>query len=141
MRDRVNTKIKFREPFRPFAPAVLEDESARWFVPVQGRTDLTLPFMCSVAPVTDEARDKIPAVVHVDGTARLETVSAATNPQLHDLLIAFRARTGVGVVLNTSMNLKGEPICASPAEAYATFLRSDLDFLVLEDCLIERRPA
>ena len=82
----------------------------------------------------------LPATTHVDGTARVQRVDKEGNPGLHALLEAFRDRTGVGVVLNTSMNLKDEPICGSPAEAYGTFLRSDLDFLVLEDCLIERRP-
>lgn len=139
VRERVNRKIKYREPFRPFAPAVLEEECDRWFVPVKDRTDHTTQFMCSVAPATAEARERIPAVVHVDGTGRLESVNARVNPRLHDLLLRFRERTGIGALLNTSMNLKDEPICASPAEAYGTFLRSELDFLVLEDCLIERK--
>jgi len=136
-RERVNRKIKFREPFRPFAPAVLAEEHDRWFVPVSQGGDHTTRFMCSVAPATEEARLKIPAVVHVDGTSRVGVVESGP---LHELLLEFRARTGIGVLLNTSMNLKDEPICGSPAEAYGTFLRSDLDFLVLEDCLIERRP-
>jgi carbamoyltransferase len=137
-RDRVNEKVKFRERFRPFAPAVLEEEQDRWFVPVEGRVDHTRHFMGSVAPVTDEAREKIPAVVHVDGTARLQSVAKDRSPALHELLLAFRERTGIGVLLNTSLNLKDEPICASPEDAYATFVRSDLDFLVIEHCLVER---
>jgi carbamoyltransferase len=138
VRDRVNRKVKFREPFRPFAPAVLHEDAESWFVPAPGRGDHTTPFMCSVAPATAAAARELPAVVHVDGTARLQSVTADSSPDLHRILRAFRARTGVGVVLNTSLNLKGEPICASPAEAYATFLRSDLDFVVLEDCIVER---
>lgn len=139
VKERVNRKIKLREPFRPFAPAVLKEESDRWFVPVTGKDDHTTAFMCSVAPATEEARRLLPAVVHVDGTARLEVVERGSSPALYRLLQAFRAKTGVGVLLNTSFNLKDEPICSSPAEAYSTYERSELDFLVLEDCLIERR--
>ncbi|MCC7382325.1 MAG: hypothetical protein IT384_10870 [Deltaproteobacteria bacterium] len=138
VKDRVNRKIKLREPFRPFAPAVLREEAERWFEPVHGRIDHATRFMCSVAPATAEARERLPAVVHVDGTARLQTVEANASPDLHRLLEAFKAETGIGVLLNTSLNLKDEPICASPVEAYSTFARSDLDFIVLEDCLVER---
>jgi carbamoyltransferase len=112
VKERVNRKIKLREPFRPFAPAVLKEESDRWFVPVAGKDDYTTAFMCSVAPATEEARRRLPAVVHVDGTSRLEVVEASSSPALHRLLLAFRAKTGVGVLLNTSFNLKDEPICS-----------------------------
>jgi len=139
--DRVNRKIKFRESFRPFAPAVLADEAGRWFELDAPADDLLAPFMCSVVPVRPEVRGELPAVTHVDGTARVQVIHAQDNPRFHSLVEAFRRRTGVGVVLNTSMNLKDEPLCASPAEAYAVFARSDLDFLVLENCLIRRRPA
>lgn len=139
MREKVNRKIKYREGFRPFAPAVLADEASRWFELPEGRADHLAPFMCSVAPVTDEGRATLPATTHVDGTARVQRVDAATSPGFHALLEAFRARTGVGVVLNTSMNLHHEPLCASPAEAYGVFVRSDLDFLVLERCLVDKR--
>ncbi len=137
--DRVNRKIKFRESFRPFAPAVLAEEAARWFD--VSPTDQLAPFMCSVVPVRPETRERLPAITHVDGTARVQVVHAEDNPAFHALVDAFRRRTGVGVLLNTSMNLKDEPLCASPAEAYAVFARSELDFLVLENCLIERRPS
>lgn len=138
-RDRVNAKIKFREAFRPFAPAVLADEVSRWFdVPPD---DHLTPFMCTVAPATEEAKHTIPAVVHVNGTGRVQRVDADRAPTFHRLLERFRNKTGVGVLLNTSMNLKDEPIVSTPAEAYATFLRSELDFLVLEDCLVTRRNA
>lgn len=140
-RDRVNRKIKLREPFRPFAPAVLEEEAPKWFEPVRGRGDFTTPFMCSVAPATAAAKAELPAVVHVDGTARLQTVTGATSPDLHALLEAFRAQTGVGVLLNTSLNLKDEPIAASAADAHFVFARSELDFLVVEDCLVTRSSA
>ena len=139
MREKVNRTIKYREGFRPFAPAVLAGEARRWFDLPEGRADHLAPFMGSVAPVTDEGRAMLPATTHVDGTARVQRVDAADSPALHALLEAFRARTGVGVVLNTSMNLKDEPLCASPAEAYGVFVRSDLDFLVLERCLIDKR--
>ncbi|MEW5849938.1 MAG: carbamoyltransferase N-terminal domain-containing protein [Myxococcota bacterium] len=140
MKDRVNRKIKYRESFRPFAPAVLADEAPRYFHLHEGREEALTPFMLTVVPVTDEGRTVLPAVTHVDGTARVQTVRREESEALHDLLHAFRARTGVGVLLNTSMNLKDEPLCASPAEAYGVFARSELDFLVLEDCLVERRP-
>ncbi len=138
--DRVNQKIKFREPFRPFAPAVLAEEAGRWFELPDGQPDALTPFMCSVVPVKQEARAQLPAVTHVDGTARVQTVDRKTNPVFHGLVEAFRRQTGVGVLLNTSLNLKDEPLCASPAEALGVFLRSDLDFLVLENCLVEKRP-
>jgi carbamoyltransferase len=138
MREKVNRKIKFREGFRPFAPAVLADEASRWFDLPRGDADKLAPFMCGVAKVTAEGRAMLPATTHVDGTARVQRVDRADNPRLHGLLEAFRARTGVGVLLNTSMNLKDEPLCASPAEAYGVFVRSELDFLVLERCLIDK---
>ena len=137
--ERVNRKIKFRENFRPFAPAVLAEEAGRWFE--VSPTDALAPFMCSVVPVTAEGRARLPAVTHVDGTARVQVIHQEDNPSFHALVDAFRQRTGVGVLLNTSMNLKDEPLCASPAEAYAVFVRSELDFLVLENCLIEKRPT
>ncbi len=140
MRDRVNQKIKYREAFRPFAPAVLAEEAPRWFA-VSERTDHLAPFMCSVVPVTEEGRRTLPATTHVDGTARVQRIDRAHNPCFHALVESFRALTGVGVLLNTSMNLKDEPLCASPAEAYGVFVRSDLDFLVLERCLVEKGAA
>ncbi|MBL8955651.1 MAG: hypothetical protein JNK82_33055, partial [Myxococcaceae bacterium] len=139
--ERVNRKIKFRESFRPFAPAVLADEAGRWFELDAPEADLLAPFMCSVVPVRAELRRELPAVTHVDGTARVQVIHEDDNPRFFALVEAFRRRTGVGVLLNTSMNLKDEPLCASPAEAYAVFVRSDLDFLVLENCLIRRRPT
>jgi carbamoyltransferase len=95
--------------------------------------------MCTVARAIEAVKREIPAVVHVDGTGRVQRVDRDASPDLFDLLSCFRERTGIGVLLNTSMNLKDEPIVASPAEAYATFVRSDLDFLVLEDCLVTAR--
>jgi carbamoyltransferase len=140
MRDRVNRKIKYREGFRPFAPAVLAEEAPRWFSVAQ-RGDHLAPFMCTVVPVTEEGRRTLPATTHVDGTARVQRIDRAHNPSFHALIETFRMLTGVGVLLNTSMNLKDEPLCASPAEAYGVFVRSDLDFLVLERCLVEKGAA
>ncbi len=97
--------------------------------------------MLTVVPVTPEGKATLPSITHVDGTARVQCVAPLDEPGLHDLLDAFAERTGVGVLLNTSMNLKDEPLVASPAEAYGVLLRSDLDFLVLEDCLVERKAA
>lgn len=140
--DRVNRRIKFREPFRPFAPAVRASEASRWFDVDPG--DLLSPFMLSVAPVTEEGRRVLPAITHVDGTARVQVVRAEHNPRFARLLDAFAAQTGVGVLLNTSMNLRGEPLCATPAEAYGVLQRSGLDFLAIEDLIVtkkERRHA
>lgn len=139
MADRVNAKIKFREAFRPFAPAVRASEASRWFD--VGRDASLTRFMLSVAPVTPEGRATLPATTHVDGSARVQTVDAESSPRLASLLDAFAEETGVGVLLNTSMNLKNEPLCASPAEAYGVFQRSALDFLVLEDCVITKRAS
>jgi len=138
MRERVNRKIKYREAFRPFAPAVLAEEATRWFEMPEASRDHLTPWMCSVVPVTDEGRRTLPAITHVDGTARVQRVDRADNPAFYGLIDAFRQRTGVGMLLNTSMNLKDEPLCASPAEAYGVFARSDLDFLVMERCLIDK---
>lgn len=138
MADRVNASVKFRERFRPFAPVVLADEAPRWFALDGDRHALLTPHMLAVVPLTDAGRATLPAIAHVDGTARVQTVTPDADPDLATILTAFRAETGVGCLMNTSFNLKGEPICATPADAYSTFERSGLDFLVLEGCLIER---
>ncbi len=138
-KERVNLAVKFREPFRPFAPAVREGDASTYF-DVDPRDHLA-PYMLTVVPVRDEARASLPAITHVDGTARLQRVARNDPPGLHGLLDAFAERTGVGVLLNTSMNLKDEPLVASPAEAYGVFLRSGLDFLVMERCLVERSSS
>ena len=139
MRDRVNASVKFRESFRPFAPVLLEEELERYFhIPDAARP--MLPFMSTVLRAKDTASRDLAGVVHIDGTSRVQCVSKGQNALLETLLRAFKKKTGVGALLNTSMNLKDEPICASPAEAYATFARSDMDFLVLNRCLIEERP-
>ena len=135
MKEIVNRKIKFREPFRPFAPSVLAEQAQEFFdLPDKARGPAR--FMLVVPTVRPEAREKIPAVTHVDGTGRLQWVEAEANPRYHALIKRFGQATGVPVVLNTSFNLKGEPIVNTPSEAYSTFVRSGLDALVVGDCLI-----
>ncbi len=141
MKERINRKIKFREPFRPFAPAVLAQDAQKFFEPGNGADDALTPLMLTVREVTPLGRQTLPSITHVDGTARVQVVEEGVHPDLFALLTAFRARTGVGALLNTSLNLKDEPLASSPAESYAVFARSDLDFLVLENCLITRTEA
>jgi carbamoyltransferase len=133
MQDIVNERIKHREPFRPFAPAVLEEAAGEFFLDAR-----PLPYMIFVLPVRAEKRDVIPAVVHVDGTARVQTVSRELNPRFHRLIAAFGARTGVPVLLNTSFNDNGEPIVESPAAAVRSFRSTNLDHLVLGRRLVTR---
>ena len=138
MKALVNRKIKFREPFRPFAPSML-DRSVHQFVEYPAHKSLSpATFMLAVAPIRPECRETIPAVTHVDGTGRLQVVERRTNPLYYDLIEAFEGETGVPVVLNTSFNLKGEPIVNSPDDAISTFLRSDMDVLVLGSSVINK---
>jgi carbamoyltransferase len=138
MKDIVNTKIKFREPFRPFAPSVLVERVEEFFdLPDAGR-HYPARYMLYVVPVKDGARERLPAITHVDGTARLQTVDAGTAPRYRKLIATFGEATGVPVLLNTSFNLKGEPIVNTPEEAYSTFTRSGMDVLVLGQHLIEK---
>jgi len=99
------------------------------------------PFMCCVANVSEEGKTALPATTHIDGTARVQRVEASHNPVFHELLTRFKERSGVGVLLNTSLNLKDEPICNSHGEAFATFLRSEMDFLVVENCLVRKEDC
>ncbi len=122
--SRVNLKIKFRESFRPFAPACLAEKAGEWF-----EIDRESPYMLLVCQVK-EGRD-IPAVTHVDGSARLQTVTRDTHAEFYDLLHAFDERTGCPVVINTSFNVRGEPIVTTPEDAYLCFMRTDMDVLVL----------
>jgi carbamoyltransferase len=136
MKDIVNTKIKFREPYRPFAPSVAAERAHEYFDIAEPTRHMPARFMLLVAPVCDAARDAIPAVTHVDGSARLQTVFADTNPRYHRLVTAFGEATGVPVILNTSFNLRGEPIVNTPEEAISTFVRSGMDALVLGDTIV-----
>jgi carbamoyltransferase len=134
VRDLINTKIKFREKFRPFAPSIAEEALDDYFVGA-----VPDPFMIQVYPVRPDRRAEIPAVTHVDGSGRLQTVSARTNPAYYQLIRAFEALTGVPIVLNTSFN-ENEPICDTPAQALDCFLRTRMDAIVLNRTIIRRTP-
>jgi carbamoyltransferase len=133
MKAILNAKIKRRESFRPFAPSVLEETVADWF-----EEDDAVPFMMQVFQIREEKRNVIPAVTHVDGSGRLQTVSRRTNPRYHRLIEAFRELTDVPMVLNTSFN-ENEPIVCEPKEALDCFLRTQMDLLVIGNTFIERR--
>jgi carbamoyltransferase len=135
MKEILNRKIKRRESFRPFAPSVLREEVPQWF-----EQEDDVPFMLKVFPIREEKRSKIPAVTHVDGTGRLQTVHAESNPRYHGLISAFRRITGVPMVLNTSFN-ENEPVVCAPAEALDCFLRTRMDVLVLGDYLVIRESG
>jgi carbamoyltransferase len=138
MKDVVNTKIKFREPFRPFAPSVLAERAGEYFALQDAPTHYPARFMLYVTDVHLDKRDVIPAITHVDGTARLQTVHKEESPRYSRLIETFGQATGVPVVLNTSFNLKGEPIVNTPWESFQTFYRSEMDTLVLGNYLIEK---
>lgn len=138
MKDIVNTKIKFREPFRPFAPSVLAEQAESYFVLPEPARHYPARFMLYVVDVKPEKRDVIPAITHVDGTGRLQTVNDRTNPRYYQLIQRFGEATGVPVLLNTSFNLKGEPIVNTPEEAFSTFHRSGMDVLVLDHCIVNK---
>jgi carbamoyltransferase len=151
MQSMMNLKIKFRESFRPFAPSVLREDVSEYF-----DLDTDSPYMLLVAPVVERQRtplteaqrnlwgidllnvprSDIPAITHVDYSARIQTVHPETNPRYHRLLQAFKALTGCSVLVNTSFNVRGEPIVCTPADAYRCFMRTEMDVLVLEDCII-----
>jgi carbamoyltransferase len=135
MRDIINARIKFREKFRPFAPSVAIEALNDFFVDA-----VPDPFMVQVYPVRPDKRDVIPAVTHVDGSGRLQTVSRETNPRYWSLIQAFGRKTGVAVLLNTSFN-ENEPIVLTPEEALDCFLRTDMDVLVMGSHVLEKRAA
>ncbi len=154
MQSIMNLKIKYRESFRPFAPAVLEERVADYF-----ELNEPSPYMLLVAPVKESRRvpiqdedsrlfgiqrlnrprSDIPAVTHLDYSARIQTVSKQTNPRFHALLKAFEAKTGYGVLVNTSFNVRGEPIVCTPEDAYRCFMRTEMDALVLGNCLLRKQ--
>ena len=163
MQATMNLKIKFRESFRPFAPCVLQDEAHRWFDLEPGRES---PYMLLVAPVLDQhltpitedqrvtmrtdpdlrnrvniPRSTIPAVTHVDNSARIQTVDSGRNPRLASLLTAFFHRTGCPILVNTSFNVRGEPIVCTPEDAYRCFLATEMDALVLEDVIVLKQDV
>jgi carbamoyltransferase len=136
IKDKINARIKYREPFRPFAPAVLEEHAPHYFE--IGQAD---PFMTLAPRIRSGMEGRIPAAAHVDGTARIQTVARADNPRFHALISEFMRLTGVPVVLNTSFN-KQEPIVTRPQEAISCYLRTEMDVLVLGNCYTrDRNPA
>jgi carbamoyltransferase len=152
MQSIMNRKIKYRESFRPFAPSVLAERSADWF-----DLDVESPYMMLVAPVREErrrsnghrdaddlrawvneVRSEVPAVTHVDYSARLQTVNAEHGPEFHAILSAFEALTGCPLMINTSFNVRGEPIVCTPEDAYRCFMRTEMDHLVLGSHLLAK---
>jgi carbamoyltransferase len=138
MRDRINAMVKKREAFRPFAPACAVEEAYRWFDVPQGAE---FPYMISIVNVRPEMRNLLPAITHVNGSARLQTVSAHDNADFHTLLTAVGKTTGRQMVLNTSFNVKGQPIVNTPEEAIETFLGTGIEFLFLENYHVTRATA
>ncbi len=157
MQSVMNLKIKYRESFRPFAPSCLLEDVSEYF-----ELDSESPYMLLVAQVKgsrcigreeakhmniieriNQVRSDIPAITHVDYSARVQTVSRETNPRYYDLIKAFKALTGYGVIINTSFNVRGEPIVCTPEDAYRCFMRTEMDYLVLGDCLLAKsgQPA
>jgi len=134
MKAILNAKIKRRESFRPFAPSVLEDDVSEWF-----EEEDAVPFMMQVFQIREEKRQLIPAVTHVDGSGRLQTVSQSANPKYYRLIESFRDLTAIPMVLNTSFN-ENEPVVCMPHEAVDCFLRTQMDYLVIGDVKISRRP-
>jgi len=132
MKDILNLKIKRRESFRPFAPSILREHVADWF-----EADDDVPFMMKVFQIRKDRRADIPAVTHVDGSGRLQTVYPDTNPRYYNLIQTFQRHTGVPIVLNTSFN-ENEPVVCKPEEALACFLRTKMDVLVMGDHFIRR---
>jgi len=136
MKDTINAEVKHREPFRPFAPSVLAEEAPGWFEPAAPS-----PFMLLCLPIRPEKQALVPAVTHVDGTGRLQTVTEASNPAFRRLIEAFFRQTGVPMVLNTSFNDQGEPIVCSPGEALRTYFATGLDALVIGPYVLEKSPS
>ncbi len=137
MKEILNEKVKFREEFRPFAPIFLQEETTKWF----GK-NIDNPYMLIVKKVLSDCRYKIPAVVHVDNTARLQTITKEQDLEIYNLLVELGRLTNVAVVLNTSFNVKGEPIVESPKDAILCFLKTDIDALVLgRNILIKERTS
>ena len=136
MRDTLNAKIKHRELFRPFAPSVLKEACGTYF-DLDGRNpDRESPFMLLLAKVRPDKQHLVPAITHADGTARVQTVSREQNPLYYQLIEEFGKRTGVPVLINTSFNVRGEPIVCTPAEAFNSFSHTDMDYLVMGNALV-----
>lgn len=138
MKDTVNTKIKFREPYRPFAPSVIAPCAGKYFDLPNAAEHYPARYMLYVVPVRENQQPTLPAITHVDGTGRVQAVFRDQAPRYYSLIERFGQATGVPVLLNTSFNLKGEPIVNTPANAFSTFSNSEMDALVLGDFLIEK---
>jgi carbamoyltransferase len=138
MKEIVNEKIKFREPFRPFAPAVIESCANEFFTTPGLDENLIARYMLLVSPVAEDKQAIVPATTHVGGTGRLQTVRRAWNQRYYDLIHRFGQATGVPVLLNTSFNLRGEPIVNTPQNAFNTFVGSDIDVLVLDNFIVRK---
>jgi carbamoyltransferase len=132
-KDVVNLKIKFRESFRPFAPTVLAERCSEWF-----EIECDSPYMLLVAQVRPERRT-IPSVTHVDGSARIQTIRREDNPLYYDLIQEFDRQTGCPVIINTSFNVRGEPIVCTPHDAYLCFMRTKMDYLVLDHFVLDKK--
>ena len=136
MKDIVNAKIKFRELFRPFAPVSTSDECDKYFdIPLNRKV---FDYMLATCQVNDEYKSKLPAVTHIDGSARLQIISSSSNPFLYGLIKQFGKKSGVDVLLNTSFNVRGEPIVDSLHDALSTFYRTDIDYLFLNGCIVTK---
>ena len=133
MKDHINNRVKFREYFRPFAPAVLAEHTSEYFSIKQES-----PHMLIACQVRDEKRDVIPAVVHVDGSCRVQTVSPETNNRFYKLISAFYSQTSIPVLLNTSFNVKGQPVVNTPYQAIDTFKSTNIDCLVIGNFISEK---
>lgn len=133
MKDNLNMKIKFREAFRPFAPSVLLDKTSEYF-----DIDVPSPYMLLVCQVKENKRI-IPSVTHVDGSARIQTVARETNPLYYDLIAEFEKQTGLPVIINTSFNVRGEPIVCSPQDAYRNFMNTKMDYLVIGPYVLDKK--
>ena len=133
MKDILNLKIKRRESFRPFAPSILRESVSEWF-----EQNHDVPFMMQVFQINKDKRSKIPAVTHIDGSGRLQTVDEKNNPRYYSLISEYKNLTGVPILLNTSFN-ENEPVVCKPEEALETFLRTKMDILVMGNWMVKRK--
>jgi carbamoyltransferase len=160
MQSTMNLKIKFRESFRPFAPSVLAEHADEWFeLTPEGKESVSSPYMLMVASVKDDkrqpvssedeqlcgidklkvCRSEVPAITHVDFSARVQTVHKETNPRYHQLMKRFHEKTGCPLIVNTSFNVRGEPIVCTPEDAYRCFMRTEMDYLVMGNCWLDKQ--
>jgi carbamoyltransferase len=134
MKDALNARVKFREGFRPFAAIVLEEDCGVYF-----DHDYPDPFMLRVYNVREEYKTKLPSITHVDGTIRIQTVNKEENIEMYNLLTAFKKETGFGTLINTSFNIKGEPIVCTAYDAVDSFVRADMDYLVIGNYIVGKK--